>query len=180
MVLYDDNFWYRARIVDCKANGHYMVVLVDRGNDFLVESNEKMRTPYHFGDIPALAKRVVLNNVVPRKENAQPYQWERDVLDNLFNCIYYDYQKNKYDICIKYAEEPVDDLPIKVVMIQKSLDERTGKKKSADIGKRMVILGEAMSAEFETRDFKEQYDTWGHTSVIDSGNAGASRAPLEF
>ena len=178
MVLYDDNFWYRARIVDCKANGHYMVVLVDRGNDFLVESNKKIRTPYHFGDIPALAKRVVLNNVVPTKENAQPHEWERDALDNLFNCIYY--QKTKYEINIKYVEEPVDDLPIKVVMIQKSLDERTGKKKSADIGKRMVILGEAMSAEFETRDFKEQYDTWGHTSVIDSGNAGASRAPLEF
>ena len=31
-----------------------------------------IRTPYHFGDIPALAKRVVLNNLVPRKENAQP------------------------------------------------------------------------------------------------------------
>ena len=120
----------------------------------------------------------MLNNVVPRKENAQPYQWERDVLDNLFKCIYYD--NNKYEICIKYAEEPVDDLPIKVVMIQKSMDERTGKKNIADIGKRMVILREAMSAEFETRDFKEQYDTWGHTSVIDSGNAGASRAPLEF
>ena len=178
MVLYDDNFWYRARIVDCKANGHYMVVLVDRGNDFLVESNKKIRMPYHFGDIPALAKRVVLNNVVPRKENAQPYQWERDVLDNLFNCIYYQY--TKYDISIKYAEEPVDDLPIKVVMIQKSMDERTGKKKIADIGKRMVILGEARSAEFETRNFKKHYDTWGISSVIESGNAGASRAPLEF
>ena len=178
MVLYDDNFWYRARIVDCKANGHYMVVLVDRGNDFLVESNKKMRTPYHFGDIPALAKRVVLNNVVPRKENAHPYQWEKDVLDNLFNCIYY--QNTKYDIKIKYAEEPVYDLPIKVVMIQVSMDERTGKKKSADIGKRMVILGEAMRAEFETRNFKERYDTWGISSVLDSGNAGASRALLEF
>ena len=177
MVLYDDNFWYRARIVDCKANGHYMVVLVDRGNDFLVESNKKIRTPYHFGDIPALAKRVVLNNVVPRQENAQPFQWERDVLDTLFKCIYY--ENTKYDICIKYAEEPVDDLPIKVVMIQKSM-ERTGKKKSVDIGKRMVILEEAMSAEFETRNFKERYDTWGMIPSVISGNAGASRAPLEF
>ena len=147
-----------------------MVVLVDRGNDFLVES-KKLRTPYHFGDIPALARRVVLNNVVPRNKNAQPYQWERDVLDKLFNCIYY--QNSKYEICMKYAEEPVDDLPIKVVMIQKSMDERTGKNKVADIGKRMVILKEAMSAEFETRDFKERYDTWGIDSVIESGNAGA-------
>ena len=65
-------------------------------------------------------------------------------------------------------------------MIQVSTDERTGKKKSADIGKRMVILGEAMRAEFETRNFKERYDTWGISSVLDSGNAGASRALLEF
>ena len=120
----------------------------------------------------------VIYECSPRKENAQPYQWERNVLDNLFNCIYY---QNQNDISIKYAEEPVDDLPIKVVMIQKSMDKRTGMKKSADIGNLMVTLGEAMSAEFETRNFKELYDTWGMKavipSVIESGNAGA---PLEF
>ena len=60
----------------------------------------------------------MLNNVVPRK-----------------------------DTRIKYVEEPVDDLPIKVVMMQKSMDERIGKKRSVDIGKRMVILEEAIKAE---------------------------------
>ena len=88
-----------------------------RGNDCLVDSYKKIRTPYHFGEVPALANRVVLQNVVPKKENSQPFEWEKEVLDKLYTYIFY--QNNWYDIRIKYAEKAVHDLPIKVTMVHK-------------------------------------------------------------
>ena len=42
----------------------------------------------------------------------------------------------------------------------------TDKKKSIDVGKRMIILGEAQEGEFQTRPYKERYDTWGMEAVI--------------
>ena len=29
VILYEDNFWYRARIVNCNSDGYYLVVLID-------------------------------------------------------------------------------------------------------------------------------------------------------
>jgi hypothetical protein len=52
----------------------------------------------------------------------------------------------------------------------------TDKKKSVDIGKRMAILGEASITEFDTRIYKERYDTWGMTAVVSQKNLKLSES----
>ena len=167
MVLYEtDNYWCRARILRCNPNGSYLVVLVDWGNDYLVGSYEKLRTPYHFGEIPSLANRVILDQIVPNKKDCLPFEWDKSVLDNLH--AYIVYSGNGFEIRMKYAEDPVDDLPIKVKMIHvvKTRDEKTGKSKVVDIGKRMVILGEAKETDFDSRIHKQIYDIWEMNAVL--------------
>ena len=45
-------------------------------------------------------------------------------------------------------------------------EDLTDKKISVDVGKRMAILEQASISEFDTRIYKERYDTWGMTAVI--------------
>ncbi len=52
----------------------------------------------------------------------------------------------------------------------------TDKKRSVDIGKRMAILDEASISEFDTRIYKERYDTWGMTAVISQKNLNPSES----
>ena len=55
-------------------------------------------------------------------------------------------------------------------------EDMTGKKTSVDIGKRMAILKEASISEFDTRIYKDRYDTWGMTAVISQNSLNPSES----
>ena len=55
-------------------------------------------------------------------------------------------------------------------------EDMTGKKTSVDIGKRMAILKEASISEFDTRIYKERYDTWGFSAVISQNSLNTSES----
>ena len=66
------------------------VLLVDFGN--LVGSHENpitykdLRVPYHFGDVPILASRLILDHIVP-VQPGQNYDWPEFVLDELYEMV---------------------------------------------------------------------------------------------
>jgi len=68
--------------------------------------------------MPALANKVLIADIVPM--NNKPYEWDRQVLENLYRYLFY---SNGRDIRIKFQEKHVNDLPVKVTLIQKSWEE---------------------------------------------------------
>ena len=55
-------------------------------------------------------------------------------------------------------------------------EDLTDKKISVDVGKRMAILEQASISEFDTRIYKERYDTWGMTAVISQKSLNPSES----
>ena len=66
------------------------LLLVDYGN--LVGSHNcqishrDLRVPYHFGDVPILASRLILDHILPVAPG-QDYRWPEFVLDDLYEMV---------------------------------------------------------------------------------------------
>lgn len=159
VACYSDYHWYRARIVKEWANGKYLIVFVDYGNDYVIEAT-KLRIAYQFGDEPSLAKRVILNGIMPLDRELPPYKWPEPAVDHLYQLI------KDCSIRIRFEEPIQTKLPTKVTMHMRNKSETDRK----DVAKKLVKLQLARKGTFDTSAYKKEYDIISHKHLSVSGN----------
>lgn len=156
IALWNDNQWYRAKVIEKFDADRYLVFFIDYGNDYAVPLKD-MRIPYHFQSTEGLVKRVIIANMVP-KYGAQLNQWPKEAIDEI-----YFYIKDR-DVEIKFKEYPVRDMPTKVQLRRKEvLNENEAI--WVDARKRMINLGHADNGDFKTKDYKHHYNHVSHTLI---------------
>lgn len=98
-----DNNWYRGQLVEgvyqslskkSKRDSDATVFLVDIGVYFRTYTSE-LRIPFHFGDLPILACRLVLDNVWGL--NGERAAWPEENTENLFKFLEYGKKKCSKD-----------------------------------------------------------------------------------
>lgn len=98
-----DNNWYRGQLVEgvyqslskkSKRESDATVFLVDIGVYFRTYTSE-LRIPFHFGDLPILACRLVLDNVWGL--NGERAAWPEENTENLFKFLEYGKKKCSKD-----------------------------------------------------------------------------------
>merc|ERR1719414_401313 len=93
VVKYEDHFWYRGQLVqDTEITSKKpkkpdaTVFLVDIGIYFTVYTAD-LKIPYHFGNLPILACRFVLDNICSL--NGEGALWDEDVTSRLGKLLHY-------------------------------------------------------------------------------------------
>jgi len=77
-----DDCFYRATIKENRGDGTFFVQFVDYGNVDIVKI-ENMRKTSEFGDKPAFARRIVINNILPPENGEMPTGWTEGQIDKL-------------------------------------------------------------------------------------------------
>ena len=150
--------WHRVRIVRTYPGSDKVgIFFIDYGNDFIVPP-KYLRRPYTYGNIPALANRIILHNVLPTGKQ-DPTDWEEKAINYMYNFLNYIkiHDEPEKVTKIKFKEEPSEDLPTKAQVVV-TYDTKREDKRAVDVGKRLVVNGDAEFATFETRKYKKRFN----------------------
>ena len=118
-----------------------------------------MRTPYdkgprRFAETPRLARRVILNGVQPQHHN---YKWDENELSHMYESL----MKKRQTVYIKYDEEPLKDVPVKVTLKLKYRQEND-EEKFVDYAIRMIGADYATPGDIDTQGLKEWFKRPAH------------------
>ena len=87
---WSDDQWYRGTVKEKRDDGEssYFVMLVDYGNVDIIKAAD-LRKARDFGDRPALARRIVISDILPLQESQQPNDWTKAQINSLRDNLYY-------------------------------------------------------------------------------------------
>ena len=87
---WSDDQWYRGTVKEKRDDGEdsYYVMLVDYGQVDIIKA-EDLRKARDFGDKPALARRIVINDILPPQGSELPNDWTKSQINRLRDNLYY-------------------------------------------------------------------------------------------
>ncbi len=169
----EDKQWYRARVVKRTSHVTFLVFFVDFGHDYEAHWS-KMRIPYHFGDLPSLVHRVIVDKVVPINGDS-PAEWNQsNDRDRAANLVYelIGYRTGDDPGCkhvvLKFAECPVPDLPTKATVLRtmSNPDYLNNNKEWESLHLLMRKMRLAATGDIQTKKYRALYDQLSHHSVV--------------
>lgn len=107
--------------------------------------------------IVRLARRIILNDVQPPN-----FSWTDDEISCLYNYIGYFHAG---EVRIKYAEDPMKDVPVRVDM------RVVHQEKTIDLRKRLIKLNQAKPGQIDIEALKRRFDKLAHHTMGEFQNS---------
>ena len=98
---WSDDQWYRGTVKEKRDDGmdSYYVMLVDYGQVDIIKA-EDLRKARDFGDKPAFARRIVINDILAPQGNSLPNDWTKSQINRLRDNLYYFNRNGNFLGCI--------------------------------------------------------------------------------